>query len=88
MLSDWKACKDIKETLRQCLFKRNQIEALVPDKREKKLIIKKRARYCAKTRDASCFSQFRKELAEAGVDSKQIDTDAKLLDLTRASNKI
>ncbi|CAJ0842416.1 12199_t:CDS:2 [Entrophospora sp. SA101] len=28
MLPDWKARKDVKEALRQCLFKDNQIEAL------------------------------------------------------------
>ncbi|CAG8821511.1 18563_t:CDS:1, partial [Dentiscutata erythropus] len=51
MLLDWKARKDVKEALRRRLFKGNQIEALVPDKRGKKLTIKKRARYCAKTGD-------------------------------------
>ncbi|CAG8608213.1 7643_t:CDS:1 [Diversispora eburnea] len=113
MLSDWKARKDVKEALRQCLFKGNQIEALVPDKRGKKLTIKERARYCATTGDAwdiwlhtldlvmpknntdevivaasSRVSQFRRELAEAGVDSEQIDIYAKLLKVTRASNEI
>ncbi|RHZ72015.1 hypothetical protein Glove_248g46 [Diversispora epigaea] len=113
MLPDWKARKHVKEALRRRLFKENQIEALVPDKRKKKLTIKERARYCAKTGDvwdiwlhasdlavpknntdeaivaaSSCVSQFRKELAEAGVDPERIDTYAKLSELTRASNKI
>ncbi|CAG8803648.1 25213_t:CDS:1, partial [Dentiscutata erythropus] len=113
MLPDWKACKDMKEALCRRLFKGNQIEALVPDKRGKKLTIKERARYCAKTGDvwdiylhvldlaetknhtdkeivaaSSRVSQFRRELAEAGVDSERIDTYAKLPEVTRASNKI
>jgi len=113
MLPDWKARKDVKEALRRRLFKNNQIEALVPDKRGKKLTIKERAQYCAKTEDvwdiwlhaldlavpknntdeaivaaSSCLSQFRKELAEAGVDPEQINTYAKLPNVTRASNKI
>ncbi|CAG8657743.1 9305_t:CDS:1, partial [Diversispora eburnea] len=101
MLPDWKARKDVKEALRQRVYKGNRIEALVPDKRGKKLTIKERARYCAKTGDvwdiwlhasdlavpknntdevivatSSCVSQFRKELAEAGVDPERIDTYA------------
>ncbi|CAJ0847536.1 47_t:CDS:2, partial [Entrophospora sp. SA101] len=51
MLPDWKARKDVKEALRRRLFKGNQIEALVPDKRNEKLTIKGRAQYCAKTGD-------------------------------------
>ena len=113
LVPDWKARKDVKEALRRRLFKDNQIEALVPDKRGKKLTIKERAQYCAKTEDvwdiwlhaldlavpknntdeaivaaSSCLSQFRKELAEAGVDPEQINTYAKLPNATRASNKI
>ncbi|CAG8761107.1 9194_t:CDS:1, partial [Acaulospora colombiana] len=37
---------------------------------------------------SSCLSQFRKELAEARVDPEQINTYAKLPNVTRASNKI
>jgi len=113
MLPDWKARKDVKEALRRRLFKNNKIEALVPDKRGKKLTIKERAQYCAKTEDvwdiwlhaldlavpknntdeaivaaSSRVSQFRRELAEAGVDPEQIHIYAKLPDVTRASNKI
>ncbi|CAG8681564.1 24932_t:CDS:1 [Cetraspora pellucida] len=51
MLPNWKARKDVKEALRWCLFKENQIGVLVPDKRKKKLTIEKRALYCAKTGD-------------------------------------
>ncbi|CAG8786269.1 3769_t:CDS:2 [Cetraspora pellucida] len=51
MLLDWKACKDVKEALCRCLFKKNQIEALVPNNKKKRLTIKKRAQYCAKTKD-------------------------------------
>ncbi|KAG9288577.1 hypothetical protein G9A89_008449 [Geosiphon pyriformis] len=112
MLPDWKAHKDVKETFRQCLFKENQIETLVPDKRGKNLTVKERVRYCAKTEDVSdiwlhaldlavpknntdkaivaasfCLSQFRKKLAEAGVDSEQINTYAKLPDITQAFNQ-
>ncbi|KAG9287334.1 hypothetical protein G9A89_000794 [Geosiphon pyriformis] len=112
MLPDWKAHKDVKEALHRRLFKENQIEALVPDKRGKKLTVKKRAQYCAKTGDvsdiwlhvlnlavpknntdkaivaaSSCLLQFCKELAEAGVDPEQINTYAKLPDITRASNQ-
>ncbi|KAF0484151.1 hypothetical protein F8M41_023079 [Gigaspora margarita] len=47
---DWKVHKDVKEALHRHLFKDNQIEALVLDKR-KKLTIKKRAQYCTKTKD-------------------------------------
>ncbi|CAG8737310.1 15368_t:CDS:1, partial [Cetraspora pellucida] len=45
------AYKDMKEALCQCLFKENQIEVLVPNNKKKRLIIKKRAQYCAKTKD-------------------------------------
>ena len=55
MLPDWKARKDVKEALRRRLFKNNQIEALVPDKRGKKLTIKERAQYCAKTKMCGIF---------------------------------
>ena len=51
MLPDWKARKGVKEALRRRLFKEDQIEALVPDKRKEKLTIKERAQYCAKTED-------------------------------------
>ncbi|RHZ53398.1 hypothetical protein Glove_442g12 [Diversispora epigaea] len=101
MLPDWKARKDVKEALRRRVYKGNQIEALVPDKRGKKLTIKERARYCAKTGDVWDIWLHASDLAvpknntdeaivaaKAGVDSKQIDTYAKLSDLTRASNKI
>ncbi|RHZ56117.1 hypothetical protein Glove_406g20 [Diversispora epigaea] len=98
ILPDWKARKDVKEALRQRVYKGNQIEALVLDKRGKKLTIKERARYYlavpknntdeAIVAASSCVSQFRKELAEAGVDPERIDTYAKLSELTRASNKI
>ncbi|RIB06651.1 hypothetical protein C2G38_2046631 [Gigaspora rosea] len=37
---------------------------------------------------SSHLSQFRKELAEAGIDPEQINTYAKLPNVTRASNKI
>ncbi|CAG8634587.1 4663_t:CDS:2 [Dentiscutata erythropus] len=108
-----KARKDVKEALCRRLFKDNQIEALVPNNKKKRLTIKKRAQYCAKTRDvwdiylyaldlaetknnvnkeivasSSCLSQFRKELAEARIDPKQINTYAKLQNVTQASNKI
>ncbi|CAG8770040.1 14134_t:CDS:1, partial [Dentiscutata erythropus] len=51
MLPDWKACKDMKEALCWRLFKENQIGALVPNNKKKRLTIKKRAQYCAKTKD-------------------------------------
>ncbi|CAG8853151.1 34404_t:CDS:1, partial [Gigaspora margarita] len=41
MLPDWKARKDVKEALRQRLFKDNQIKALVLDKEEKNLLLRK-----------------------------------------------
>ncbi|RIB08814.1 hypothetical protein C2G38_2210659 [Gigaspora rosea] len=103
MLPDWKARKDVKEALHRRLFKDNQIEALVPNNKKKRLTIKERAQYCAKTEVvwdiwlhaldlavpknntdeaivavSSCLSQFRKELAEAGVNPEQINTYAKL----------
>ncbi|CAG8792845.1 3357_t:CDS:1, partial [Cetraspora pellucida] len=46
-----KAYKDVKEALCQHLFKENQIEALVPNNKKKRLTIKKRAQYCVKTKD-------------------------------------
>ncbi|RIB19295.1 hypothetical protein C2G38_1275514 [Gigaspora rosea] len=113
MLPDWKARKDVKEALRRHLFKENQIGALVPNNKKKRLTIKERAQYCAKTKDvwdiwlhaldlavpknntdeaivAASFrvSQFRRELAEAGVGSEQIYIYAKLPEVTRASNEI
>ncbi|CAG8672187.1 14548_t:CDS:2 [Cetraspora pellucida] len=97
MLPDWKARKDVKEALRRRLFKENQIGVLVPDKRKKKLIIEKRALYCAKTGSksndeivASCsrLSLFRNKLAKAGIAQEPIDIYAKLLGVTTASNKI
>ncbi|CAG8748840.1 10373_t:CDS:1, partial [Dentiscutata erythropus] len=113
MLPDWKARKDVKEALHRRLFKDNQIEALVPNNKKKRLTIKERAQYCAKTGDvwdiylhaldlaeikndadkeivasSSRLSQFRKELAEAGVDPEQINIYAKLPNITQASNKI
>nr|CAG8624707.1 2007_t:CDS:2 [Entrophospora candida] len=113
MLPDWKARKSVKEALRRRLFKDNQIEALVPDKRNEKLTIKERAQYCAKSEDvwdiwlhaldliktkndsdeeivasSSHLALFRKELKEAGVDSKVIDIYAKFPERTQASNKI
>ncbi|CAG8749105.1 13525_t:CDS:2 [Cetraspora pellucida] len=51
MLPDWKAHKDVKEALCQRLFKENQIGALVSNNKKKRLTIKKRAQYCAKTKD-------------------------------------
>ncbi|CAG8736014.1 11846_t:CDS:2, partial [Gigaspora rosea] len=101
MLPDWKARKDVKEALHRRLFKENQIEALVPNNKKKRLTIKKRAQkpemYLAETKNdvdkeivgsSSHLSQFRKELAEAGIDPEQINTYAKLPNVTRASNKI
>ncbi|CAG8545023.1 4861_t:CDS:2 [Cetraspora pellucida] len=97
MLLDWKARKDVKKALHRRLFKENQIEVLVPDKRKKKLIIEKRALYCAKTGSksndeivASCsrLSLFRNKLAKAGIAQEPIDIYAKLLGVTTASNKI
>ncbi|CAJ0903661.1 13763_t:CDS:2 [Entrophospora sp. SA101] len=113
MLPDWKARKSVKEALRRRLFKKDQIKALVPDKRNEKLTIKERAQYCAKSGDpydiylhaldliktkndsdeeivasSSRLTLFRKELKEAGVDSKVIDKYAKFSDLTQASNEI
>ncbi|CAG8599511.1 23468_t:CDS:2 [Cetraspora pellucida] len=51
MLLDWKACKNVKEALRWCLFKENQIGALVLNNKKKRLTIKEKAQYCAKTKD-------------------------------------
>ncbi|CAG8480796.1 17705_t:CDS:2 [Cetraspora pellucida] len=51
MLPDWKVRKDVKKAFCQCLFKKNQIGALVPNNKKKRLTIKKRAQYCAKTKE-------------------------------------
>ncbi|RIB11430.1 hypothetical protein C2G38_2261713 [Gigaspora rosea] len=80
MLPNWKARKSVKEALCRHLFKDNQIEALVPNNKKKRLTIKERVQYCAKTGDV--------ELAEAGVGSEQIDIYTKLPEVTRASNEI
>ncbi|CAG8663940.1 3295_t:CDS:2, partial [Ambispora gerdemannii] len=88
MLPNWKARKDVKEALRRHLFKDNQIEALdiwlhaldlaVPKNNTDEIIVV----------TSSYLLQFRKELAEAGVDPEPINTYAKLPNVTRASNKI
>ncbi|CAG8660798.1 12014_t:CDS:2, partial [Gigaspora rosea] len=65
MLPNWKA--------------HNQIEALVLDKRGKKLTIKERAQYCAKTKDV---------VSRSWVGSEQIDIYIKLPEVTRDSNEI
>ncbi|CAG8744397.1 14335_t:CDS:1, partial [Cetraspora pellucida] len=87
--------------------------ALFLKNKKKRLTIKKRAQYCAKTRVvwdiylhaldlaktkndvdrkivafSSYLLQFRKELAKARIDPKQINTYAKLPNITQASNKI
>ncbi|CAG8591308.1 12721_t:CDS:2 [Cetraspora pellucida] len=46
-----KAHKDVKEAHYWCLFKENQIGALVPNNKKKRLTIKERAQYCVKTKD-------------------------------------
>ncbi|CAJ0856702.1 12030_t:CDS:1, partial [Entrophospora sp. SA101] len=51
MLPDWKARKSMKELLHRRSFSKDQIKALVPDKRNEKCTIKKRAEYCAKSGD-------------------------------------
>ncbi|CAG8689545.1 6446_t:CDS:2, partial [Cetraspora pellucida] len=91
----------------------DELKALVLKNKKKRLTIKKRAQYCAKTKDmwdiylhaldlaetkndinreivvsSFCLSQFYKELAEAEIDPKQINTYAKLPNITQASNKI
>jgi len=55
-LPDWKACKCIKNALtrrteNRCVFSKEQIGALVSDKRKKKLTIREKMLYCAKTGD-------------------------------------
>ncbi|CAJ0853983.1 3540_t:CDS:2, partial [Entrophospora sp. SA101] len=101
MLPDWKACKDVKEALHQRLFKDNQIEALERAqycaKTEDVWDIWLHALDLIKTKNdsdeeivtsSSHLTLFRKELKEAGVDSKVIDIYAKFPALTQDSNKI
>ncbi|CAJ0830073.1 285_t:CDS:2 [Entrophospora sp. SA101] len=45
MLPDWKARKSMKELLHRRSFSKDQIKALVPDKRNEKCTIKKRAEF-------------------------------------------
>ncbi|KAF0514684.1 highly derived d5-like helicase-primase: PROVISIONAL [Gigaspora margarita] len=57
LLSDWMARRCIKVAIargtnNRCSFSKEQIEALLPDKRKRKLTIEKRAKYCAKVGDA------------------------------------
>ncbi|CAG8790076.1 24065_t:CDS:2, partial [Dentiscutata erythropus] len=56
LISDWKAHKCVKEALARtgqsrCLFSKEQIEALLLDKRKGKLTIEKRAKYCTTASD-------------------------------------
>jgi hypothetical protein len=55
-LPDWKARKCVKDALARSIknrraFSKDQIGALVSDKRKEKLTIKERAQHCAKTDD-------------------------------------
>ncbi|RIB08433.1 hypothetical protein C2G38_2211653 [Gigaspora rosea] len=69
MLPDWKARKDVKEALCWRLFKENQIEALVPNNKKKRLTIKERAQYCAKTGDVWDIYLHALDLAEIKNDA-------------------
>ncbi|CAG8448723.1 3916_t:CDS:1 [Cetraspora pellucida] len=56
LISDWKACKCVKEALARtgqsrCPFSKKQIEALLSDKRKRKLTIEKRVKYCTTASD-------------------------------------
>jgi len=56
LLPDWMAYRCVKvalarDTDNRCLFSKEQIEALLSDKRKKNLTIEERAKYCAKTGD-------------------------------------
>ncbi|CAG8510401.1 12878_t:CDS:2 [Cetraspora pellucida] len=57
LLPNWMACRCVKVTLakgtnNRCSFSEERIEALLPDKRKRKLTIEERAKYCAKISDA------------------------------------
>jgi hypothetical protein len=56
LLSNWMACRCVKVALangteNRCLFSKERIEALLPNKRKGKLTIEERAKYCAKIGD-------------------------------------
>ncbi|CAG8454998.1 8466_t:CDS:2 [Cetraspora pellucida] len=53
---NWMTCRCVKVTFargtgNRCLFSGEQVEALLPDKRKRKLTIKERTKYCAKIGD-------------------------------------
>ncbi|CAG8673003.1 21115_t:CDS:2 [Dentiscutata erythropus] len=85
-----KCVKDLlaRRTNKRRAFSKEQIEALVLDKRKEKLTIEERAKYCAKTGPksndnkeivAGCsrLSLFRNELLKIGIAHELIDTYAK-----------
>ncbi|RHZ50560.1 hypothetical protein Glove_495g14 [Diversispora epigaea] len=94
MLPDWKTRKDVKEQKEKLTIKeRAQYCAKTGDVWD----IYLHALDLAETKNnsekeivaaSSHLSRFRQKLAEAGVNSKVIDTYAKLPKVTRASNKI
>ncbi|RIB10164.1 hypothetical protein C2G38_2250940 [Gigaspora rosea] len=88
MLPDWKAHKDVKEALRRAQYCAKTEDVWDIWLHALDLAVPKNNTDEAIVAASSCLSQFRKELAEAGVNPEQINTYAKLLEVTRASNEI
>ncbi|CAG8641196.1 24877_t:CDS:2 [Dentiscutata erythropus] len=93
LLPDWMARRCVKVALARGTnnrrsFSEEQIEALLPDKRKRKLTIEERAKYCAKIGDAMDIFTHHLDLVEGGVSPKIITTYAKDPKLIQESNKI
>ncbi|KAF0424759.1 highly derived d5-like helicase-primase: PROVISIONAL [Gigaspora margarita] len=76
-LHDWKARKCVKDLLvrrtkKRWAFSKEQIEALVPDKRKEKLTIEERAKYCAKSGDKWDIFIHSRDIGPKSNDDKEI----------------
>jgi hypothetical protein len=65
-----------KSTENRYLFSKEQIEALLPDKRKGKLTIEKRAKYCAKASDAIDILTHHLDLGLRSNDKNKIVTSS------------
>jgi hypothetical protein len=66
------ARKCVKDALTRRKFSKEQIEALVPDKRKEKLTIEERAKYCAKTGDKWDIFIHARDIGPKSNDDKEI----------------
>ncbi|CAG8721404.1 10166_t:CDS:1, partial [Cetraspora pellucida] len=77
LISDWKARMCVKEALVRTgqsrhLFSKEQIGALLPDKRKRKVIIKKRAKYCTTASDVMNIFAYYLDLGTKNKDENKI----------------